>query len=125
MSRNPCRHQTCHKINIDEMQDSAERKKGSQEESAQRNKLGGGSRRASVWNFALLSYSNNDLLLSCTESVSRAGLPQRIVNVLYLFFTFASALSKFFFTLNLTILLIKANGIGLSKGNLTVPFAPS
>lgn len=43
----------------------------------------------------------------------------------YRLFSFASAVSKFFFTLNFTILLIKLRGIGLSNGNLTVLFAPS
>ena len=45
--------------------------------------------------------------------------------ILYLFFRFASALCKFSFTLNFTILLIRSKGIGLSSGNLTEPFAPA
>jgi len=48
----------------------------------------------------------------------------RVANAFYPFFPFASALSKFFLTLNFTILVIKAQGIGLSNGNLTVPFPP-
>ena len=39
--------------------------------------------------------------------------------VLYFFLPFAAALSKFSFTLNFTILLIKSKGIGLSKGGTT------
>jgi hypothetical protein len=49
----------------------------------------------------------------------------RVANVLYFFLLFASALAKFSLTLNFTIRLIKSKGIGLSSGNLTVPFPPS
>jgi hypothetical protein len=46
-------------------------------------------------------------------------------NFLYRLFRFAFSLSEFSFALNLTILRIKPKGIGLSNGNLTVPFPPS
>ena len=45
--------------------------------------------------------------------------------VRYFFFLFASARAKFSLTLNFTILRISAKGRGLSRGNLTEPFAPS
>lgn len=45
--------------------------------------------------------------------------------VLYSFLRLASALSRFSFALNFTILLINPKGIGFSNGNLTEPLAPS
>ena len=52
-------------------------------------------------------------------------IQQMVVNVCYCFFPFAAALSIFSCTLNVTILLIKLKGMGLSTGNRTEPFAPS
>ena len=56
-------------------------------------------------------------------TVRQIGPIHNSLENIYFFFLFA--LSKFSFTLNFTILLIKSNGIGLSNGNFTVPFPPS
>ena len=54
--------------------------------------------------------------------VNPANPVQKSRSVQRFFLAFAAALSRLRFTQNLVILLIKPTGIGLSKGNLTVPF---
>jgi len=60
-----------------------------------------------------------------TRSSPRQQAQDRLHAAVDFFFLLASAFSRFSFTLNSTILVMRSKGMGWSRGNLTVPFDPS